>query len=120
MWEFEIDDLSKQDTGAPTGKNIIIDVCQVIQSMITIVKHEGIIVPGLGNRPGKRHPNHRNLSKRGGSRRRKRGMKEFRKVLKGWVHPMAQKGNKTLMDIVSAKMKKKEEKMAAKEMQGTN
>ena len=114
VWEFEMDDSSKQDTGAPTGKNIGVDVCRVIESMIIILKNGGVIVPGLGDRPGRRHHKHGNSSNRGGERRRKRGMKEFCKVLKGWVHPMAQKGTDKLMKIVETKIEKKERKMAAK------
>ena len=116
LWEYEINDTSKQDTGAPTGKNIVGDICRVITSAKTILEKKGVIVPGLGNRPGKRHVKAGTSSNHGGGRHRKRGAKEFRKVLKGWVHPNATKGNSELKKLVAEIIQKKEAKMAAKEI----
>ena len=41
--------------GNPNGTRIGIDVFKVFGALETIVKHKGIVVPGLGDRKGRRH-----------------------------------------------------------------
>ena len=71
----------------------------------TIVEHRGVIVPGLGNRKGKRNANICDLSDNwGGSRKKKVGM-----ALDPWAHPDTIQSKEAL--ISHAVKVKEEQKM---------
>ena len=73
-------------------KYIVGDVLCVIKHAKTIVKAKGVIVPGLGDRTGRRH--HKSRQKRGGAGYRKLGKKNFKQAFKGWMHPDAEAASK--------------------------